>query len=330
MEALTARAGGLAVVLGGGADLGAFEVGVVDALARGGVAPDLLVGTSVGALNAAFWAFHPGPDAGERLLRVWLDLDGGLLSDHPWRLVARLVTRHDHLLGHSRLLALISAWSKGRKMIEDAAVPLAITATDLASGGRVVLRHGDLRTALLASSAIPVVFSPVRMDGRLLADGGIVASCDLQTPAEAGMSETIAVDLAPADTFVGQRDLGTVLTHVLSVSARRQTDLASAAFGGNMRITLVRPELRWPRRYFDLAHTRELFAMGREAGLRLLEARALSASGRSAADPPAGTRPGSRPRPRSRARARRHAATARDRGGSCPPRCDRGRHAPAG
>lgn len=329
MKALTARTGGLAVVLGGGADLGAFEVGVIDALARGGVTPDLLVGTSVGALNAAFWAFHPGPDVGERLLRVWLELDRGLLSDHPWRLIARLVTRHEHLLGHSRLLALISAWSKGPKAIEDARIPLAITATDLSSGGRVVLRHGDLRTALLASSAIPIVFSPVRVDGRLLVDGSIVASCDLQTPAEAGMSEAIAVDLAPTDPFIGQRDLGTVLTHLLSVSAQRQTDLASAAFGGPMRITLVRPTLRWPRRYFDLGHTRELFAMGREAGRRLLDGAVQSAPPRSAAGLPAGPRPGSPRRRRSRARARRRATGARDPGGRYPRRYGRRRRAPA-
>jgi predicted acylesterase/phospholipase RssA len=65
----------LAVVLGGGASLGAFEVGVIDVLARRGIVPDLLVGTSIGAVNAAFWALHPSPDVGARLLEFWLDCD---------------------------------------------------------------------------------------------------------------------------------------------------------------------------------------------------------------------------------------------------------------
>src|SRR5919201_5167213 len=82
----------LAVVLGGGGTRGAYEVGVIDALASAGIIPDMLVGTSVGAINAAFWALNPTRDAGRRLLDVWLETDRSLLAPEGWlQILPRLI-----------------------------------------------------------------------------------------------------------------------------------------------------------------------------------------------------------------------------------------------
>ncbi len=255
-----------AIVLSGGADLGAFQAGVIDALARSGLRPDLLVGTSVGALNAAFWAFHPEADVGDRLLEVWLRASrAGIFSDPPWKIAARILTRHDHVLGRSALAGLVAGCA-GDARVEDARIPLAVTATDLDSGERVVLRKGDLRRALLASTAIPLVFAPVAMDGRLLVDGSVVASCDVETAVAEGVREAIVVDLAAIDAPSDRRDLLAIVERMLAAAARRQTDLALAVAGDRIRVRLVRPSLGWPRRHFDLERTRELFALGRDAG----------------------------------------------------------------
>jgi len=265
--------GGFAVVLGGGAGLGAFEIGVIDALARQEARPRLLVGTSVGALNAAFWAFHPGVDAGAQLLEAWLDSNrAGLFPERPWKWLGRLLSHHDHLLGHAAEAALISRRFGPETAIEDAGIPLAIVATELDSGQRVVLRAGNLSIALLGSIAIPGLFAPVAFDGRLLVDGGVVANCDLDAVVDAGVEAAIVVDPIGLSQAPARGDVLSELEHAVAISLRRQTELAIRALAGRLQVVLLRPTLYWTPRLFDFSHTRELFDMGREAAGGLLQA----------------------------------------------------------
>ena len=260
-----------ALVLGGGAGLGAFEIGVIDAMARQGMRPDFLVGTSVGALNAAYWAFHPTSDVGEQLLGAWLDSAGvSLFAEAPWKWIRRLVSHHDHLLGHSAQVSLIRRRLGDHLRIEDAAIPLAIVATDDDSGERVVLRRGRLTTALLASIAIPGLFAPVALDGRLLVDGGVVANCDLESVVDAGLVRAVVVDPMGVGTTRGHGDLVFEFEHAIAASMRRQTDLALRAVSDRLDVVLIRPTLTWSPRLLDFSHTRELFAMGREAAAQAL------------------------------------------------------------
>ena len=264
----------LAVILGGGAGLGAFEAGVIDSLARQGLRPDLIVGTSVGALNAAFWAFHEGPDVGERLLQAWLATERrNLISEQPWRWLRRLLTHQDHLLGHSGEMSLISRQIGPEALIEEAGIPLVVVTTELSSGARVALREGNVRSALLAAIAIPGLFAPVRLGGRLLVDGSLVANCDLETAVEAGMQEAIVVDPFGTDIVEDGADVMAIIEHAVMVSLRHQTDLAIRALAGRMRITLLRPTLSWSARPFDFSHTLELFQMGQHAGRQHLSER---------------------------------------------------------
>ena len=266
MVARTAVDEEFALVLGGGAGLGAFEIGVIDAMARRGMCPNLIVGTSVGALNAAYWAFHPTPDAGEQLLMAWLDSAGlSLFAEAPWKWIRRLVSHHDHLFGHSSQVSLITRRLGDHLQIEDAAIPLAIVATDVDSGERVVLRRGRLTTALLASIAIPGLFAPVALDGRRLVDGGVVANCDLESVVDAGLARAVVVDPMGVGTALAHGDLMFEFEHAIAASMRRQTDLALRAVSDRLDAVLLRPTLTWSPRLLDFSHTRELFEMGREA-----------------------------------------------------------------
>jgi NTE family protein len=266
VEPRTATSVGFAVVLGGGAGLGAYEIGVIDALARQGVRPDLVVGTSVGALNAAYWAFNASPDVGEQLLQAWLDsARPGVFVESPWKWVRRLVAHHDHLFGHSAQLSLISRRLGDGLLIEDAAIPLAIVATDVDSSERVVLRRGNLTTALLASIAIPGLYSPVRVNGHLLVDGGVVANCDLDAVVEAGLDAAVVVDPMGTSTAPARGDLVFEFEHAIAASMRRQTDLAIRSVRDRLKVVLLRPTLGWSPRLLDFSHTNELFEMGRAA-----------------------------------------------------------------
>ncbi len=165
----------VAFALSEGGNLGAMQAGAMRALLEAGVEPDLLVGTSVGALNAAFCATHPGVDGARELQAAW----GALSRREVFRFgvvgtFAAFLGMRDHLVSTTRLRHLIRRWLPVERF-EDAPVPFAAVATDALSGEAVVLRHGDVVDALMASSAIPGLFPPVRIEGRWLVDGGLSA-----------------------------------------------------------------------------------------------------------------------------------------------------------
>jgi NTE family protein len=245
--------------------LGAFQVGVIDVLVRRHVVPDLLVGTSIGAINAAFWAFDPKPGVADRLLDAWTSSGRStMLPDGHLRVAGRVALGRNHLTTQQGLDRTLRRTTPPGAAIEDAAIPLAVVATDAESGEPVVLRQGPLRRALLASAAIPVLFPPVEVGGRRLVDGGVVANCDVEAAVEAGMSDVLAVDVIgqppPAGNSlldVGERTTFTAL--------RRQTDLAVQAQRGRARIAVLRPALEAPLRLTRFDRTLDLHRAGREA-----------------------------------------------------------------
>src|SRR6266700_1618542 len=150
-----------AFVLAGGAALGAMQAGMVHALYERGIAPDLLIGTSAGALNAAFLASRPPTVAtAEQLAALWRGLRRtDVLPLRPATLLGGLAGRCDHLIPDQALRRLATRHLQFERL-EQAAIPL----------------H------LVAAAAIPGVLPPVRWRGRLLADGGIADNTRSRTP----------------------------------------------------------------------------------------------------------------------------------------------------
>lgn len=163
-----------AFVLSGGGSLGAVQVGMLQALAARGVRPDLLVGTSVGALNAAYVAGHGlTRETLTQLELIWRGLrrrDVFPLS--AARAAAALARTAPSLCANTPLRELISRHLPFDRL-EDAPIPVVLVATDVRSGAEVLLTHGGATDAVLASAAIPAVFPAVEVSGRYLVDGGI-------------------------------------------------------------------------------------------------------------------------------------------------------------
>jgi NTE family protein len=162
-----------AFVLSGGGSLGAVQVGMLQALAARGVEPDLLVGTSAGALNAAYVAGHgTGPDALAALEQIWSRLRRrDVFPLDPVRPVLAAVGAAASLCSSAPLRRLIDAHLPYDRL-EDAAIPVHVVATDVCSGREVLLSDGDATDAVLASAAIPAVFAPVARGDAHLGDGG--------------------------------------------------------------------------------------------------------------------------------------------------------------
>jgi NTE family protein len=163
-----------AFVLSGGGSLGAVHVGMLQALADRRITPDLLVGTSAGALNALFVAAHgTGPAALDELADTW----GRLRRDdvfplRPHHMALALSGARNALCTHSGLENLVRQHIPFARL-EQAEIPVHLVATDLLSGEEVLLSEGDALTAVQASCAVPAVLPPVERDGRTLVDGGL-------------------------------------------------------------------------------------------------------------------------------------------------------------
>ena len=160
-----------AFVLSGGGSLGAVQVGMLAALEQRGFRPDLLVGTSVGALNAGTWE-RTGTTTSvvDRLPRSGAELRrADVFPFDPLRQTMAMAGRRQSLCSRRPLRRLVEA-NLELDDLRDARIPLHIVTTDVMSGEEVLLSSGDAVSAVLASSAIPAVFAPVRA-GRHDVDG---------------------------------------------------------------------------------------------------------------------------------------------------------------
>ena len=165
-----------AFVLGGGGVLGACEVGMLQALVDEGVRPDLVVGTSIGALNGAFVAADPSAGGVARLAQLWQDMtEGGLLSGSLIQRAGTLARTRTHLHAYPPLRDLLRAALPVQR-IEDLAVPFQCVAASVERAAEHWFRTGPLAEAVLASCAVPGLFAPVRIDGEHFLDGGLVHS----------------------------------------------------------------------------------------------------------------------------------------------------------
>ncbi|MFD7437279.1 patatin-like phospholipase family protein [Streptomyces sp. NPDC059861] len=179
----------VAAVVAAGGVLGAAHVGVGYALEQRGFAPDMIVGTSVGALNGAIAAAHPDK-AAPWLDNVWSQLRRR--DVYPFGYASSRVS-----LFNDRGLRRLIAGSGLPSRIEDLAVPFTAVAMDLATGAPALLDHGDLQSALLASTAIPGMLPPVDREGRTLVDGGVIAYVPVLAALQAGAASVVVLSAGP-------------------------------------------------------------------------------------------------------------------------------------
>jgi len=178
-----------AFVFSGGASLGAVQVGMLRALADRGVHPDLVVGASAGAINAAWVAGDPHLEALDGLERIWLGLrTRDVFPTHPLRGLLGFLGRRSSLVQNHALGALLRRNVRFERL-EDAAIPISVIATEVLTGLEAVLDRGPTVEALLASSAIPGVLPPVTIDGRPLIDGAIVNNVPISEAVDLGATE---------------------------------------------------------------------------------------------------------------------------------------------
>lgn len=193
-------------MLGGGGARGAAQVGVLQALFEAGVeAPVAMVGTSVGALNAACIGAYPSL-AGTMMLReVWLSRQAASVFEaHPLGVILSGLRRDQlSVMPQKNVRRLIERAESltGVTTFEQLRVPVAVVATDLNAGKPAVFRSGSLEPALLASTAIPGLFPSVRLNEREHLDGGVVDNTPLNVAVDDGAKDILAISLMGGGEF---------------------------------------------------------------------------------------------------------------------------------
>jgi NTE family protein len=176
----------LAVVLGGGGLLGAHEVGMLRALAERSIQPDLVLGTSVGALNGAFFAHDSSPAGVDRLIEMWSETQG-FPGGSLLRRISTLARSGTHLQSldevRERLLTVLPVES-----LEQLGTPFQCVAASIERAAEHWFDHGPLADVILASCAVPGILPPVKLGDEHYIDGGIVNSIPVSRAVALGAS----------------------------------------------------------------------------------------------------------------------------------------------
>ncbi len=181
-------------VLGGGGVLGAVEVGMLRALFRAGIRPDVLVGTSIGAINAAMVAGDPDPSVIDDLVRLWASPElNEVYGDSVPRQMRRFATR-THLHPAAPLRRMLERHLGPDLRFADLKVPLHVVGASIERACEHWFTEGPVVPAVMASAAVPGVLPPVAIDGEHFIDGSVVNP----TPVAR------AVSLGAQDVFVLQ------------------------------------------------------------------------------------------------------------------------------
>ena len=184
--------GGTAFVLGGGGVLGAAEVGMLQALFERDVRPDLIVGTSVGAINGALVAADPTAGAVGRLRGLWEELASeGIFAGSVLSRMGTLARTRTHLHPREPLRALLAAHLPVATFAE-LRIPFQCVAASIERAAEHWFTDGELVPAVLASSAVPGLLSPVEIGGEHYLDGGLVHSIPVGRAVALG-AETVYV-----------------------------------------------------------------------------------------------------------------------------------------
>ena len=255
----------LVLVLSGGGARGTAHVGVLEALEELRVAPDLIIGTSMGSIVGGLYAAGWSPAEMDQLLaemdwnRVFSDSVPRSeksfrrkQDDRPFLIQARVHFKNwkpaipPGILGGQRLELLmdtLEAESAAAASLDQLNIPFRAVAADLNTGESVVIVDTDLATAMRASMSIPGAFSPVELDGRRLVDGGTVANLPIGVAKDLGATSVIAVDIS-SPLVLDQNQLG----DFLSILNQSSSLMGLASRDANIRLltgddVLIEPDL---------------------------------------------------------------------------------------
>jgi NTE family protein len=262
-----------AFVLSGGASLGAIQVGMLAALYERGIAPDVIVGTSAGALNGAFIASRPQtPATAEELGEVWRGLRRGQVFPlNPLTGLLGFLGSSDHLVPESGLRRLIDEHIE-RNRLEDMPLPLHVVAVDVLTGEELRLSSGPAADAVMASAAIPGVLPPVRWGNLDLVDGGVANNTPISHAVELGAEEIYVLPTGHACALTEPpRGALAMVLHALSLLTHRRLIDDIEEHRDEVDLIVLPPPCPLEIPPIDFAHADELIARSHDDATDFLD-----------------------------------------------------------
>jgi NTE family protein len=248
---------GAAFVLGGGGLLGAAEVGMLRALLEAGVTPDLVVGTSVGAINGAVVAADPSLQAVSRLTEVWRGLaDSDVYAGGALRRVRHFARTRTHAHPNEPLRRMLRE-QLGDRRIEDLSVPFQCVAASIERAAEHWFSDGPLVEAVLASAAVPGVLPPVRVGDEHFLDGGLVNSIPVGRAVALGARQIYVLQVGRIERpLVAPTRPWEVAVVAFEIARRHRFAGDMAALPDSVRVHVLPTGQPDPPRYADLSALR--------------------------------------------------------------------------
>ena len=255
--------GELAFVLSGGGSLGSVQVGCIQALMQHGIFPDLVVGTSVGALNGVWLAKDPTMDGVEKLKELWLSLKPrGPFQESNLRVLMRLLLGRSYLFANKALRKLVCQYVEGNTF-EDLQIPAIVVATNLETGEPAYFHQGLLEPAVLASTAIPGVFPAVKIEDVEYIDGAMMSNCGLEPAWDQGARRMVVIEIPHPPPAQG---IGVLkpMARAIHASLVRMCHLEIRWYSQRCPVVRLEPALDLGRHDFnDFSKSAVLMEMGR-------------------------------------------------------------------
>ena len=244
------------------------------ALYERGVVPDLIVGTSVGALNGAFVASRPAtPATAHELAELWRSVSRSTVFPlNPLSGFFGFFGARDHLVPDRGLRRVVADHLEFSRL-EDSAVRLHVIATDLLSGRELRLSRGDALEAVMASAAIPGVFPAVKLDGRLLIDGGVANNAPIAHAIELGAERIYVLPTGNAcDLPESPHGAVGMLLHAMSLLVMRRLLMEVETLRDRAELLVLPPPCPLTIAPIDFSHADELIRRGYEDSCEYLDA----------------------------------------------------------
>ncbi|MGI8632048.1 MAG: patatin-like phospholipase family protein [Solirubrobacterales bacterium] len=262
-----------AFVLSGGASLGAIQAGMLRALFERGIEPDLVLGSSVGALNGAYIASRPPTvETARTLAAVWRGVRrSDIFPLNPLAGLAGFLGQRQSMLSARGLRRTIARHVELDRL-EHASVPLHVIATDLFSGAERRLSHGDAVSAIHASAAIPGVFKPVDWEDTKLIDGGIANNTPITHAIELGAERIYVLPTGMACALSEPpRGALAMSLHAMSILVTRRLTHEIENLADRAELIVLPPPCPLDVLPIDFSHAEELIDRGYEDARAYLE-----------------------------------------------------------
>lgn len=254
-----------AFIFAGGGSFGAIQVGMLHALAAHGINADMVFGSSVGALNSAYYAGNPTLEGIRQLEAIWQSLRRRDVFQVTWRTALGFLRRRDFLATSDGLRQLVDRHLPYRNL-EEAKIPVHIIATDILSAETVVLSKGPAADAIIASAALPPAFPPVHLKDLYLADGAITSNTPVKIAVARGAQRLIILPTGYA-CALQEPPRGAVATalHALTLLIARQLIEEVEGLDPAIEYFIAPPLCPLKGSPYDFSQTTELITRARDS-----------------------------------------------------------------